>query len=459
MEQVNFRNPLWSKDDSDGLYVDIFSSEFHGIDMNGVQSEIDGLFNDRQIKNNERAKQFRVEGNEFFAQGKYHLALEKYNRSVCFAENDSDGITVAYSNRSMCYLKTKLYKECLNDIEMIKRSNCPAYLNEKLDNRKAECLRFLANESGVGNLRIDNQRVALSFNEHVQYAGVADCLQLQRNDEWGLHVTTKENLKINDTIMVEDPFSFVGHDCNDLKYYRCSHCYKSLMNFIPCRECVNSMFCNEKCLEAAGKARHIFECQLAKMESSDCECKEKQFQLVLDILWKINLEFDTVDELIQTIESILRGNTNEAIANARTDVTLKRLEMILRLETNADKHNSSDDFQRLLQCSMKNYFVVMRMPQFQAKFVAEEHHRFLKHLILHLVHTTRQSTLFNDLNVDVDVFREADVRDYGIGIYPIGTVLNHSCVPNVYCYSVDNRLICKVIRPIQSGEQLFRSYM
>lgn len=455
MNQLHFRNPLWLKES--GSYVDIFSGTFHGNDVDAVKSQIDDLVNNRQKKDNWKAAQFRLEGNQFFSQGKYHLALEKYNQSLCYAENDTDVMALAYSNRSSCYLKLSLFKQCLNDIELAKLWNYPANLMHKLDSREVKCLHELSKEN-VESTRVDSQNASLSFGEHAKYAGVADCLELQRNSEWGRHVTTTRNLNINETVMIESSFSFVGHDCNDSKYNRCSHCYKSLMNFIPCKECVYSMFCNNECLEAANKSRHIFECQLNKVESSKCENKEKEFQLVLYMLWKINATFDTVEEMIRTIESMVLGNSIRTGSDARSDEKMKKLAMILQLDTNKDKQDSSD-YHQLVQSTLRNYFVAMRLPEFRERFVSDKLTRFLQHLILHLVHIGKQSLLFTDLNVDVDIFREAELRDYGIGLYPIGSYLNHSCVPNVYCYSVDNRLICKIIRPIKIGEQLFRSYV
>lgn len=449
MSRLKFPNPLWLKES--GSYVDIFSSAFHGNDVVATKSKVDDLLNNRRKKDNGKSAQFRLEGNQLYAQSKYHLALEKYNKSVCYAENDTDVLALAYSNRSSCYLKLTLFEECLTDIELAIQYHYPANLMHKLDSRRTECLHALSKRSAKINCR----SASLTFAEHTSHAGVADCLQLQRNTEWGRHVITTRSLDIDDTVMIEGPFSFIGHDCNDSKYYRCSHCYKELLNFIPCKECVFSMFCSNKCLEAANESRHKFECKFTPMESNDCEGNEKDFQLVLDMLWKINATFDTVDELIRTIESIVSGGD----VDARSDVLMTvRLAMILQLETNKE-HQDSNDVQRLIGNSLKNYSVAMTMSEFRERFASEEHRRFLQHLILHLVHTAKQSVLFSDLNVDVDIFREAELRDYGIGLYPIGSYLNHSCVPNVFCYSVDDRLICKVIRPIKCGEQLFRSYV
>jgi SET domain-containing protein len=38
------------------------------------------------------------------------------------------------------------------------------------------------------------------------------------------------------------------------------------------------------------------------------------------------------------------------------------------------------------------------------------------------------------------------------------SLLNHSCLPNVHSFSVDNKVAVVVLKPIKEGEQLFRSY-
>lgn len=80
-EMELFKNSLWLRES--GSYKDIFAN---GIGATNITSEI----NTRQRKDGKKSVQFRDEGNAFFHQSKYHLALQMYNQTVCYAENGTD---------------------------------------------------------------------------------------------------------------------------------------------------------------------------------------------------------------------------------------------------------------------------------------------------------------------------------------------------------------------------------
>lgn len=44
------------------------------------------------------------------------------------------------------------------------------------------------------------------------------------------------------------------------------------------------------------------------------------------------------------------------------------------------------------------------------------------------------------------------------GIYSFGSLLNHSCAPNVIVYQFEEKNVYFVVRPISKGQQLFVSY-
>lgn len=59
-----------------------------------------GLFDvPERGKCNRMAAQLRQVGNRLYLQEKYNDALEKFNESICFAENDSDQLGMGYANR------------------------------------------------------------------------------------------------------------------------------------------------------------------------------------------------------------------------------------------------------------------------------------------------------------------------------------------------------------------------
>lgn len=62
---------------------------------------------------------------------------------LCFAENDTENVALAYGNRSACNFGLKMYGKCLTDIELAINANYPDRLKSKLEKRKAECLKLV----------------------------------------------------------------------------------------------------------------------------------------------------------------------------------------------------------------------------------------------------------------------------------------------------------------------------
>lgn len=105
---------LWEKD-KNGMYVDIFPSPStlqNDLDKFKAQMsktcELVGV-NFVKTKNDAFAAKIRKEGNLLFAGSHLISAIEKYNRSLCFAENGSEHVGLAYANRSGCYFKFSLF--------------------------------------------------------------------------------------------------------------------------------------------------------------------------------------------------------------------------------------------------------------------------------------------------------------------------------------------------------------
>lgn len=96
-----------------------------------ARAELDEILNHNElkVKKDEIALHLRKEGNKSYCRSEMVRAIEKYNASLCFAENDSEQIGLAYANRSSCYFQLNRYNECLIDIELAKKANYPERIN------------------------------------------------------------------------------------------------------------------------------------------------------------------------------------------------------------------------------------------------------------------------------------------------------------------------------------------
>ncbi|XP_055316116.1 uncharacterized protein LOC129575905 [Sitodiplosis mosellana] len=315
--------------------------------------------------------------------------MQEFNNCLRKAEIGSDEIGLAYANRSACFFKMGMLQECLMDIEMAKKFNYPSHLMHALNARVSKCKRLL--DEGQINANLCKVREpVLSFNEHEEYPGVADCLEIRQNDKFGRHIITTCDLQIGQTILVEEPFSIARDsrvDCD-----RCLGCFKYAQNFIACNNCVGRcLHCNEDCM--TNSFHHIV------CNSLIAEEYEEKIELIVKTIFSAIVAFSDIDRLMHTVELLLDGKGTSDLTNA--------------------------------------------------------------HLILHFVHVVVNQVSLNEY-VKLETGSRMDFGfflPYAHGMYPFGCYMNHSCLPNVCSMSVDNRLICKVIRPIKKGQQIFRSYL
>lgn len=443
------RNILWKKENSrdSELFVDIFSIRNDQIHLKGTEDLIEVAFSHAQWGSqdaNSIANWARESGKEHFRDRKFDEAMQKFNCTLAFAKNGTADMGIAYANRSACFFEMHMFDECLHDIDMAKKSNYPRNQWNKLEERAAKCVQFMNDKNFMSKLPLSREP-KLSFGEHAKFAGVADCLKIQENADYGRHVIATKYLKIGQTILIEKPYAITPKRHTNL---RCVNCFKVCMNFISCKSCVGAAFCNTECKE---KSCHEYECNWPANLS-----RKETFELVMKMFFKINETFPNVDDLMETVDLLLKRQDPSGLVGADQ----KMFGWIFQLVHNHEKQ-TTEHLRRLRSATAVAITALNRNPILKRKFAALKHRRFLQHLLLHLFHVAEHSVdllQYQQENGNEPAMKYS-LNEYASGMYPFACYFNHSCMPNICCYSVDDRLIGKVIRPIQKGQQLFRSYM
>lgn len=417
----------------------------HVIHLSPIESKLELAESAMPQKNNRDAKTYRDEGKELFVLKNYAKAMKKFNKSLKLAENDTDELGIAYANRSSCFFHMNMLAECMVDLKLARKSHYPSHLMPKLEKRIAQCSALM--NKNQAKVKFDARESTLSFNEHKKFAGVAECLEIYTDSEYGRVVITNRDLEIGRTILVERPYSIVPTEYMSMGRDRCINCFKELKNFVACENCITSRFCYDGCIDVSN---HSLSCNLPipKIDSESC-------QLVLEMLFKTNEAFPDIDVLMETVESLLNGEEPTGLTNALH----RDFCSIFQLTTNHDKR-TSDQIQKLRNTSAFIFTILMQIPDFNLKFTKIKHARFLQHLILHFLHISEHAVdLYQYFQKDEKAkLMSCTINHYASGMYPFGCTINHSCVPNVCWFAVNDRLICKVIRPIKKGAQIFRSY-
>lgn len=191
-------------------------------------------------KSNEIADKFREDGNTHWRCGELHEALVAYNKSLCYAQEGSDQLSLAYANRSAVYLAAKMFQKCLENIKLSRDHGYQVNNLSKLNEREKKCKKFMNSEE----LNPEDDpwnffKLSYPANEKIPF--IVNFLELREDRKFGRYLVTTSNLKPGDVIAIEEPF----YKSIDQEFFhsRCANCLKSnQLSLVPCPRCTNSEF-------------------------------------------------------------------------------------------------------------------------------------------------------------------------------------------------------------------------
>lgn len=423
---------LWQK--QKGIYENICENKNGNSTIEEQYSSLKSMgWMKPEMKNNDKSKMCRNLGNMLFRSNSWFDAMECYNESLSQAENGTENISLAYANRSACFLNFGMYDKCLVDIELAKRAGYPAKSMPKLDQRKKECLEMMKKSDQVPTIE-----ATLDYESDKRFPCMANVLQIERNDEFGRMVTAKCDIPAGKIVLIEKAFmmSYINS-----KQRRCSTCLKSHTNLVPCKKCTLALFCSGKCEE---NRFHRYECGL-RMSKED-HINHIQMDVYRSILTALEI-FPNVKDLIRFVEEAVHPKNVTKIPEKLSDDSSK-YEAFLQLWNSG----SEDRFNMLATYTV--YRMLLNQPTIKKKFLSVKHQRFLMNLVGHHSCIIQCNSGALVRAADDDCF----TRDTTEPQTFIANYMNHSCAPNVDVVPVDDHKFCVTIRPIKKGEQLQLSY-
>lgn len=116
---------LWQKEANQRFYIDIFKIIPKNQRKLNLENFKEAFQQDYPInrKDDAHSTALREEAVIEFNRRKYHQSMKLCNESLCFAENDSDNIILAYAMRAKCFYFLRMFKKCLVDVELATKLN------------------------------------------------------------------------------------------------------------------------------------------------------------------------------------------------------------------------------------------------------------------------------------------------------------------------------------------------
>nr|XP_040237230.2 SET and MYND domain-containing protein 4-like [Anopheles coluzzii] len=442
-------------------------------------------------KDNAKALAARNRGNELFTPliGEYLESLQHYNESIAYSEPGSEARALAYGNRSAVCLKFGLYEECLENIRLARASKYPVRLAYKLKKREQHVKRCIVKDAGVfpdkvkhtpGKYRprdSGHPALQLSYEAHANVPQLVKCVELRQNKEYGRHLVTTQNLKAGDVFLIEMPYANLL--CDTERYKRCAFCQnEDTFTLIPCEGCTVAMYCSKECMDKAHKQYHRYECGVLR----DC-------WRIVGLLLKGMVGLRTVATAFASFDQDLEGwndhlNTlDETNVNAFTmdwnNATVSDIyDTVQVLATNQKRRGRKDLAELIFFASIVHRLLLERTDFGPLCESSPTRSKLLFDLLLRHVQTSlinKKRVLHMEREEDdeeeednyfgfgdsVDEAKEINHSEqtHAMAVYPLSSMLNHSCVPNVAPINLlDGRCAYIAGRPIAAGEQLFDLY-
>ncbi|XP_055297207.1 uncharacterized protein LOC129565909 [Sitodiplosis mosellana] len=433
---------LWQKETKKkgGLYVDVF-------ELNGGHKLLNEVFRPLRSpegstlnKNDSTSLQNRKEGNEQFGRDNWNDAMEMYNASLRYAENGSKNISLAYANRSACFLKMKRYNECLIDVELAKEAGYPVDLMPKLDRRKEDCLKGMA--EGGAPVKFEPK---LDFKPDEHFPCMANVLKINRDDGGEFTVIAKEDIDVGQTVILEKAFiAYVFM----LYGWKCNVCLKEHVNLMPCEKCTSAMFCSKEC---QGNSLHKYECGLR--ECNDSQMNGSIMRVVRSCLMAIDM-FSTIDELINFVEHSLKSDPYQ------TPTVLSDAKSQYKIFMNLPLGPDSTIPQNISCIVFEVYRMLLNIPHVKAMFSSEKSRRFLMHLIGHHYYILEHNSTGALGHVSNNpMVTQSDPIFISTQVGLITRFFRHSCAPNLFVSTFHGNTVITTVRPIKKGDQLMYSHL
>lgn len=380
------------------------------------------------------------------------------------------------------FFEWKKYDICIENIDLAVKAGCPERLMDKLKQRRADCVKHMtefvkaedSSDSRVHSidtlcikmkdfLRMKSKHFCFDFdhnrcepklslapNPNIPFA--VNCLTMKTSPQKGRYIVTTEDLKPGQIIVIEEPF--INSLEKEHRYRKCSNCFaEKFLNLIPCKTCTCTMYCSQECLIESKKTFHQFECPIAEYIWDHCQ----EIALTLRLVIKAFTMFDTVQELTEFREKNKIADVTAFSYDQKNGLTEKEYYgQVENLFTNETNRTEEDLFIRGCKVALL-YHHLIEKTKFGDVLKTESERDTLIALLFHHSQITSVNSFnchqYDDVNPDaITEFKTSDI--FSRGMYPLSSLFNHSCAPNVATITVGTKIVTYVTRVINKNAEV-----
>ncbi|KAM9983897.1 hypothetical protein ACTFIY_000621 [Dictyostelium cf. discoideum] len=354
-------------------------------------------------------------------------------------EIDKDNSKCHY-RKSLCYQYMCNFKESFKSINDALNSinNGKTIIDKSLkqiiENERKEIekkLRKLEKEE-----KESQDRIKEDFEQFQQFP-----IELVWRDGFGRCVLASEDLPKGTMALRVSPFASVLEDHKIEK--NCGFCFKKINKSIrinqTCKNCKNHLLCPQCSTDEYSQNYHKDECDILNfLKQYYPSSQTRDFRFMFRVL--LNVIKDKKNK------SFSKENQSKQWLNHENPFIFDKYKYLINLSRTLDKvqPEQMEAFKRSAQ-SVIAIFNKLRGPKFfdQCGVTIDEI------IEIYSIVLSNGHEMLHPLNC----------HTYGLGIFPTGSYLNHSCLPNAFWYNDDQgMMVFRTLRSIKKGEEILTSY-
>ncbi|KAI3951624.1 hypothetical protein MKW92_051564 [Papaver armeniacum] len=235
-------------------------------------------------------------------------------------------------------------------------------------------------------------------------------LSVSTTPEKGRCLISTRNFSPGEVIITQEPYVCVPNNSSESK---CDGCFKSV-NLKKCSACQVPWYCGSTCQKSEWKL-HRIECQaLARLSKERRKSLTPSLRLMVRLYLKRKLQNERVFQTTATDNY----NLVEALVDHMSDIGEKQL---------------------VLYAQMANLVnLILEWPNSNIKEIAQN---------------------FSKLACNAHTICDSELRPLGTGLYPVISIINHSCSPNAVLVFEGRRAVVRAVELIPQGTEVFISYV
>ncbi|PIA27178.1 hypothetical protein AQUCO_08200002v1 [Aquilegia coerulea] len=250
----------------------------------------------------------------------------------------------------------------------------------------------------------------MTIEEELQRALSINGLTVSTNPEKGRCLITTKDFFPGDVIISQEPYASVPTHSSGS---RCDKCFAS-RNLKKCSACQISFYCSTTCQKSEWKL-HQLECHALKKLSKD---RRQSLTPSIRMMVRLYLRRKLQTEQIIPVTATDNYKLVEALVDHMSDI---------------------DEKQLVLYAQMANLVsLVLQWPEINIKEIARN---------------------FSKLACNAHTICDSDLRPLGTGLYPVVSIINHSCLPNSVLVFEGSLAVVRAVEPIPKGTEVLISYI